>query len=358
MADIITSPGTLVEGGSPYVIVPSVINATWNLGLQKTEEYSNKVTTATSDYLASTNAPLISPESVTPPVVSAPLVNIPASADVVDIMALYDSKYQELIDRLVAEFTTFRTTYFPNEAATYVEAETWLREAVQNPDVALPQAVQERLLESARAQVLEDASRATDTTMAVFASRGFELPPGAAVGATLEIQRKAQSEVAAGSRKLTEMRVQMQQFSVSEVMKLRHDAMGSALDYIKALASGPDIASRVANIGYDAQSKLISAASDFYRADIAAAELTSKVQQFNAGSSMDVATKNQSVQLALISDKVKALLAEAQSLAQLATALFNNIHTTAGVSGSTSNSVGYNYSNDTVSAAPTMTAVG
>ena len=52
--------------------------------------------------------------------------------------------------------------------------------------------------------------------------------------------------------------------TVDKMLALRQMAMTSAVAYIQALASGPDMASRLVGIGYDAQSKLISSASQFY----------------------------------------------------------------------------------------------
>ena len=54
-------------------------------------------------------------------------------------------------------------------------------------------------------------------------------------------------------------------------------AAGSAIEYIKALASGPDMASRLINFGYDAQSKLISAASPLRSSKARSASATKSV---------------------------------------------------------------------------------
>jgi hypothetical protein len=112
--------------------------------------------------------------------------------------------------------------------------------------------------------------------------------------------------------------------------------MDAAVKYIGALASGPDMASRMVNIGYDAQSKLISAAAQFYNARISAAEVTSKIGQFNVGTEVDVAKANQASELKLIEDRLRALLAECQALAQMATSLFNNLQTGASTAYSSS----------------------
>jgi hypothetical protein len=47
---------------------------------------------------------------------------------------------------------------------------------------------------------------------------------------------------------------------------------------------------------------------------------------------LEAKSRNQAAQLALIEDRLKALLAECQALAQMATSLFNNRHTGASMS--------------------------
>ena len=81
-----------------------------------------------------------------------------------------------------------------------------------------------------------------------------------------------------------------------------------------------------------AQAQLISAASQFYNARTAVAELVNKAAQFNVSTGLDVASKNQAADLAMIEDRLKALLADCQLFAQMATSLFNNVHASAGTS--------------------------
>ena len=63
-----------------------------------------------------------------------------------------------------------------------------------------------------------------------------------------------------------------------------------------------------------------------------AAELVSKVNQYNNSLTFEAATKNQAADMTMIEDKLKALLAEAQSIAQMTTALLNNLHVSTSLS--------------------------
>ena len=79
-------------------------------------------------------------------------------------------------------------------------------------------------------------------------------------------------------------------------------------------------------IGYDIQTKLISAAAQFYNADAQAKEVIAKVGQFNTSTALEADKLNQASKLTIIEDNLKALLGEVAAIAQQATALFNNLH--------------------------------
>ena len=166
----------------------------------------------------------------------------------------------------------------------------------------------------------------------------YPIPPGALAAGVAQIQEKAQDEIAESSRKVAVLSVEQMKFAVEKLLGLRQAAMTSAVDYIKALASGPDMASRLVNVGYDAQSKLISSVASYYNARTAAAELNYKAKQHNADLTQDAGKENLKSKLQITQDKVEALLAEAKALAQMATSMYNNLHANAGTGYSVSSS--------------------
>lgn len=356
MGNIVYTPSG--DDATARAMVAEVINATWSKGIELKNEFQAKLTAAQTTFLDDTSAPHVAAGTVDVPTVTAPGVSIPASADTTSVMSMFDAKYLELVALLVDKFETFKLEYFPDESNAYIAAEDWLQSAIANPDSGLPPAVQAKIWGDDQARILQDTTRASDAVLAEFAGRRFPLPPGAAASAVMQIQQKSQDALAESSRKIAILSVEMQKFSVEKLLNLRQIAMDACIKYISALASGPDMATRLIGIGYDAQSKLISAAADFYRADVQAAELTSKVAQYNNSIQLDAATKNQASDLTLIEDKLKALLAEAQAIAQTATALLNNVHASVGINASRNTSVGYSYSNDTASAGPVVSDVG
>ena len=102
--------------------------------------------------------------------------------------------------------------------------------------------------------------------------------------------------------------------------------MGNKIEYIKALASGPDMVSRMTNIGYDAQSKMVSAAASFMNAEAQAQEVIAKVAQFNSGMTLEVNKANQASKLNIIEGNVKTMLADLSLVAQEAISALNNLH--------------------------------
>jgi hypothetical protein len=326
-------PGNYTPGAeSSLDILCSLINASWRYGLERAAEYRERldlVVNPDTGWLSSLSAPHIAAGEIVQREVVEPEVDIPATASAQDVMDLFDSRYLELFELLKQAFVDFRAEYFPEEQALYGAAEDWLRAALADPLHALPPAVADRLFTDSRDRVLREAQRAQDTLLAGFAARRFPLPPGAAADAMLQIQQGAQDKIAEAARKLVTDWLQNIQFAVTSALQLRQSAMDSAIRYITALASGPDLASRAVNVAYDAQSKLISAAASFYNSRIGVQEMKMKIDQFNTSGALEAASKNQAADLALIDARVKALLAECAALAQQATALFNNVQASA-----------------------------
>ncbi len=333
MSIISVTPGNYTPGAASSLnAMAAVINAAWEQGNSKSDAFEARIDAIANDWLSTQAAPTVAAGTADTPVIAEPQVDIPATQSADDVMDLFDTKYDEIIAKLTDSFTAFRSNYFPNEGATYAAAESWLQSAISS-GTGLPSGVAGALMADEEARTLKEASRASDTVLAQFAARRFPLPPGAATSAVLQIQQNAQDKLAEASRKITLMSVEQFRFLIQQALVMRANAMDAAVKYITALAAGPaDIASRLVGVGYDAQSKLISAASAFFNARTAAAEAVSKVKQFNVSTALEAASKNQAAELTLIEDRLKALLTECQALAQMATSLFNNVHASAGTS--------------------------
>ena len=313
----------------------AVMNTAWTEAMALKSEYAAKVQAVTNDStgaLGAANTPTVSAGTVSAPTVTAPGVSIPATIDVGDVTAVFSTEYNAIVQLLSDRFESFLTAHFPNESDVYSAAENWIKGAIQNPESAIPQALRDQVYEEARSRIANDATRAAEEVLATFAARGFPLPTGAAAASVAAIQQKAQEEIAGAARKLAEIAIDMQKFTVEKAMGLRQLALNSTLDYIKTLVAGPDTASRIVGIGYDAQSRLISAASDFYRADISAKEMVAKVQQFNVQTSLEASVETQAAELEMLTKKVSTMVSETESIARMATSMLNNLHTSSGLS--------------------------
>ncbi len=311
-------------------VLNALINTAWTEADAKQTAFEAKMTAAQTTWLDDTAAPHVTAGQSTVPSITEPGVTIPSTVDAAAIYDEFNTQYLELVALLSDKFVAFRTAYFLDEGAAYSAAEDWLQGAVANSTGGIPAAVLTQVWEDDRTRILSEAGRASADVLATFAAKRFPLPPGAAAAAVVEINQKAQDEIAESSRKVAITSIENMKFAVTNLLNLRKIAMDSAVEYVKALASGPEMASRLVGVGYDAQSKLISAAASFYGARSTAAEVISKANQYNNSIELEADVKNQTADLTLIEDKLKALLAEASSIAEMAKALFNNLRANAG----------------------------
>lgn len=350
IVDFSAVPLYQTEGGTVYLnpshtmlAFSKIVNASWTKGLEMQDAFSAKIGAAQADFLDNTATPTVTAGSVAVPTITEPTVAIQDDATADSIIGMIDTSTAALVADLGAKFSAFKTSYFPDDSAIYGAAEDWVQGAMANPNGAIPVAVQSQIFADDQARILDDATRATEALTAQFAARRFPLPPGALANASLQIQQKAQDEIAESSRKVAILSVEQMKFAVEKAIQLRKTAMDSVLDYVKIVASQPETSSKLVSSAYDAQSRMISSAASFFGARIAATDLVNKAAQYNNSLAFEAATKNQSAELDMIDAKLKALLAEAEMLIKSAAALFNNLHASTSMSaqGSTVSEIPY-----------------
>ena len=335
MADILNldkTPLYTTPAGTTYLVpgpglqaIEQLINASWSEARDNKAEFSAKLAAALDDFLANAASPHVSTGAVDAPVIVEPAVDIPATQSVGDVISTFDTKYLELVSMLVDKFTRFRADYFPNEDSTYSAVEAWLQAAIADPS-GLPMSVVTQIFGDDQARILAEKTRAQDSVVAQFAGRRFPLPPDVSASMVMQIEQKAQDELAESSRKVAALSVEMQKFNVEKLLGLRGMAMDSAIKYISALASGPEMASKLVGVGYDAQSKLISSAATFLNARTQAAETVAKVAQYNNSVQLEADAKNQAADMQMVENKLKALLADCEAMSRIIASLYNNLH--------------------------------
>lgn len=268
---------------------------------------------AVSASASSANASSSVPELASATSVVEPNVYIPYIADNEELWVEWWDKTLEIIELLVSEGARFAATYAPNESAHYEAVSDYLLAALANTGIGMPDAVVAQIMGDDQARIIAEKVRAQDAVIAQFASRGFPLPPGVSASAILQLEQGAQDAIAETSRKIAIMSIELQKFNIEKLIDLRKTFLSAMNDYIKSIASGPDIASKVLGTNYDAQQKLISSAAAWFNARISAAEAVNKVAITNASLATDVsktnaalATDTSKVNAGLLTDVAKA----------------------------------------------------
>ncbi len=339
MTTIITAP----PGGTAYVygVAAELMNASWTEGLSLQGTYSTKVGNIIAGLPDTSTAGHITVTNVTPATVSAPA----ATASVGDALTLYDGKYASILAMLDTKLASFRSSYYPDETANYHAASAWLAAELANPDRVLPAALAAIIWEEDRSRIIADSLRGQDEVVALWAAKRYPMPPGAAISAVIAIQQKEQDQLAASSRnvaiKTFEMAYDKVKFVVERCLSARQEAMSATLEFLKEVASTPASASQTVGMGYDSEGKLRSAAATYYQADTEAKKLSYAGAEYNARAAATVAEKNQAFDLAIIGDKVQALVSEAHSIATMCASLLNNLHVSSNLSGSDSVQTSY-----------------
>lgn len=323
--------GTPSSGSPNLIFAQQAINAAWTYGATAANGFETITESAVNLIAAQSEADALTVDTANTDAVIEPPVTIPTDVSPGNVMSLFDTKSQELIATLAEKFTIFQGAYFPDDNAVYAQAETWVSQAISNPDQAIPASVAAQFLTDVKSRAYADATVQSDAVLATFAARRFPLPTGAAASAVLQVNQKAQDSISEAGRKLMMGYIDQMKYAVDKALSMRQEAMSSAVAYITALVSAPNIASSLVGIGYDAQSKMVSAASSFYGARIEASRLVKQAEQFNVNAKFAKDEKNVANDITLLQEQVKLLLTEAQALAQIATALFNNLHASANV---------------------------
>jgi len=338
-------------------VVNAVMAQCWAKGESLASQYNAKSSAALSAVSGVSSD--VAGQPVAQPVydVVEPLVEIPATLDPADIVDYFNTHYPELMDKLSDMFAAFLTTYFADDGA-FIAARQWLEDAIVNPDNPLPTAIATQIWEDDRARIYDESRRKVEETTAMWAAKGFPLPPGAAAASIAAIEMAAQNELAKSSRtvaiKSADMSYDKIKFAVERALDLKKLAMAAAGDYIKSLTSAMDVSSRMMGVGYDAQARLISAAAAFFNARIEAEKLQVGVENMRSQDIIERGKLKAQIEAQKMDTRVKVMMQDAQVTGQAATSLFNNMHVSAGISGSTSYGVSYAYKNDTTDKPPAL----
>lgn len=234
------------------------------------------------------------------------------------------------------DFEDFVDEYFPIDDLM-VEFKTAVR-SLLNGKLGIPDHVEYQIWERDRSRVVQDAKRVQEEVLAVFAARGFPLPPGAAAHAIRLSAVEAQNKIAQHSRdvaiKQADIALQSVQAGLTSVIQMRQAAIGLVGEFVRGRAGIGNSVVPLLTGRIDAYTKLQGIANDFYRARIDAEKTMVDVGLKEAELRKDIAI----AEGAFVVDRYKALTETisraASAVSDQAAAALNAIHASASVSAS------------------------
>lgn len=234
------------------------------------------------------------------------------------------------------DFEDFVDEYFPIDDLMD-EFKTAVRSLLDGK-LGIPAHVEDQIWQRDRTRVLHDAKRAQEDVLAVFAARGFPLPPGAAAHTIMLSTVEAQNKIAQHSRdvaiKHVDMALQSVQIGLTSIIQMRQAAIGLVGEYVRGRAGIGNSVVPLLTGRIDAYTKLQGIANDFYRARIDAEKTMVDVGLKEAELRKDIAI----AEGAFVVDKYKALTETisraASAVSDQAAAALNAVHASAGVSAS------------------------
>jgi hypothetical protein len=276
-----------------------------------------------------------------------PDVFIPKVAEGASV-ELFNSLWQQVNDSILDKMEWFVARFFPNECPYLQRAQLWICKTLAEGGTGMNPQVEDMIWQRDRARVLKDAARQEEEVINSYAARGFPLPPGAMAAALDRVRADSYDKIAQASRdvaiKQAEIEIENVRFAVEQAIKLYSSLMGALGDFIKAMVSSAQMGSQLIPSVTDSQSKLISAASEYFRARIACQELLLRHLTTESGFKQEMNKENQDANLQAMKMRIDAALEAAKSLAMQASAALNAIHASAGISGNDNTSHNYSYS--------------
>jgi len=263
-------------------------------------------------------------------------VLIPESAPSEGSIPLFQSLYDQIKNDLVAEFVSFFATYFPNECTYLERAEQWLCDTITNGGTGIPAAVEDQIWQRDRSRVLQESQRVEDELLTQWSSRGYALPPGAAVWGAYRVNADAQNKISQASRdvaaKQAEIEIENIRFAVQQAIQLRVQAVQAASTYINALARAADVGTQFSQSAVNAQAALISAATGFYNARVRVEEIKYNVRERNAVLDMEAQRTDVLAFMQRAGNASNAASAAASAAGAMGAAALNALHSQATIS--------------------------
>lgn len=260
----------------------------------------------------------------------------PAIGVIEDATLTYESQRDRLIAILSDRLADFFAVYYPLAADAFDEATNWLVNTITIGGTGIAPAVEDQIWQRGRDRVIADSARVESQTLNEFAARGLTLPAGAMASRLQEVRfgqlLKTQELSRDVAIKQADIEVDNLRFAVDLAVKSRMQAMGTAVDYIRALMSGADAASKVALLNADAKARMVAATADLYRARLARDEIAMRIPLANATNAVQLNGINVDGFYKGINARVQAASAAAESYGRVAAAALASLNSVAAIS--------------------------
>lgn len=311
--------------------VTGVFNDAWGLATDRAMEAKDWANDAISR--ASSPAAIgATPQVIAPAMPTAPLMDTPIRIS--EAQSLFDTNVQGVRDKLVRDFSDFLAEYF-GSLPEFDAAQSWLQRALTSGGTGIAPAIEQQLFERERSRLLNEASRSEEEILTTWSARRFPLPPGAATAQLTRLRKETDDKIASAAREVAvqaaTLEIENVRFAVGQAVTLKMSAINAAGEYIRTLATAPQVGVQLTTGLVDAQARIASTLTSFYQAQIAAAEVPLRAQTTNAELLQRTAEANQRSAVEAMGQRVQATLSAAQSLGTQAAAALNSLHAQAGI---------------------------
>lgn len=253
-----------------------------------------------------------------------------------DVANAFNSAFSMFSGDFQSRVSSFFSTYFPNFATLGDKAEQWIQTALVDGGTGMNPDAEAAMWQRGRDRVMADSSRAVDDAVDEWAARGFALPPGVLQNRVDQISQDGRAKIGDFNREATlkvmDVEIENARLAVQQSVQMRIGIISALSDYLRTMAMLPNMAADYARTMMEAKTRMWGAVSDYYRAEIQAADLPLRAASTTAQLQVENYKIGVDTQVGLVSSRVQAALGAANALGGVAAAALTSQNTMANVS--------------------------
>ncbi|KKS17817.1 MAG: hypothetical protein UU74_C0017G0005 [Candidatus Woesebacteria bacterium GW2011_GWA1_41_7] len=254
----------------------------------------------------------------------------PDIPDAADSTLTYEAQLEKLIALLSNQLANFFTTYYPLSNDAFDEATTWLVNTITNGGTGINANIEDQAWQRDRDRRTAEGRKLKAGVAVGYAAKGHFIVAGSMLKKMEEIDfvNAANNGIGSTNKAVEQLKIEIEtvRFAVGKAIDSRNMAMNAAADYVRAIASAPDAAARVASLNTDVKAKMMSAAADFYRVRLERDNLVLKSSLANMDSTVDVYKHRRTIAVQADNVKIQALASAADVFARTASAALSSLN--------------------------------